>query len=64
MADVPRCAYCRERPVDPAWRPFCSRRCKQADLGRWLTGSYRVPGPPADALADPPGPDEPDQAGS
>jgi endogenous inhibitor of DNA gyrase (YacG/DUF329 family) len=24
-------------------RPFCSRRCADADLGRWLTGAYRVP---------------------
>lgn len=26
--------------------PFCSPTCKLADLGRWLEGSYRVPGPP------------------
>lgn len=26
--------------------PFCSRTCKLADLGRWLDGSYRIPGPP------------------
>jgi uncharacterized protein len=42
-----RCVYCRDKPVDPAWRPFCSERCKMADLGRWLTGSYNVPGEPA-----------------
>jgi endogenous inhibitor of DNA gyrase (YacG/DUF329 family) len=30
--------------VDPAWRPFCSERCKLADLGRWLSEDYRVPG--------------------
>lgn len=24
-------------------RPFCSRRCADIDLGRWLKGSYRVP---------------------
>ena len=44
MAAVPMCVYCRQRPVDPAWRPFCSERCKLADLGRWLQGDYRVPG--------------------
>jgi endogenous inhibitor of DNA gyrase (YacG/DUF329 family) len=27
-------------------RPFCSARCADVDLGRWLTGQYRVPGPP------------------
>jgi uncharacterized protein len=40
------CAYCGRKPVEPAWRPFCSERCKLADLGRWLAGDYRVPGPP------------------
>ena len=42
-APEPLCVYCRRRPVDPAWRPFCSERCKMADLGRWLGGEYRVP---------------------
>jgi endogenous inhibitor of DNA gyrase (YacG/DUF329 family) len=43
--------YCRRLPVDPAWRPFCSERCKLADLGRWLGEEYRVPDhepPPGD----------------
>ena len=35
--------YCRRQPIDPAWRPFCSERCKMADLGKWLGGEYRVP---------------------
>jgi len=26
------------------YRPFCSRRCADIDLGRWLTGSYVIPG--------------------
>jgi endogenous inhibitor of DNA gyrase (YacG/DUF329 family) len=25
--------------------PFCSPRCKLVDLGRWLDGGYRIPGP-------------------
>jgi endogenous inhibitor of DNA gyrase (YacG/DUF329 family) len=29
--------------MDPAWRPFCSERCRLADLGRWLSEDYRVP---------------------
>ncbi|MBL8383713.1 MAG: DNA gyrase inhibitor YacG [Burkholderiales bacterium] len=28
---------------DNPWRPFCSERCKQIDLGAWATESYRVP---------------------
>jgi uncharacterized protein len=38
------CAYCRRKPVTSEWQPFCSERCKLADLGRWLSGEYRVPG--------------------
>ena len=43
MPDAPLCVYCRQRPADPAWRPFCSERCRTIDLGRWLLGHYRVP---------------------
>ncbi len=46
MADT-TCPICG-RPSLPAQRPFCSLRCADADLGHWLTGRYRVPGPPAD----------------
>jgi uncharacterized protein len=48
------CAYCRQRAVDPAWRPFCCERCKLADLGRWLREDYRVP----DTEAGPPDEDD------
>ena len=46
-----RCVLCRTRPVDPQWRPFCSRRCQVMDQARWADETYRVPGPPA-ALPD------------
>lgn len=36
------CPICG-KPVVAAYRPFCSRRCADIDLGRWLTESYRVP---------------------
>jgi hypothetical protein len=36
------CPICGEATVK-AYRPFCSRRCADRDLGRWLTGSYAVP---------------------
>jgi uncharacterized protein len=26
-----------------AYRPFCSKRCADLDLGRWLNGSYAIP---------------------
>ena len=39
----PKCPICG-RPTDPAARPFCSKRCADIDLQRWLTGRYAVPG--------------------
>jgi len=37
-------------PQNP-WRPFCSERCKQMDLGAWASEDFRVPAeaPPEDA---------------
>jgi endogenous inhibitor of DNA gyrase (YacG/DUF329 family) len=34
--------------VEPAWRPFCSERCRLQDLARWADESYRVPAKAAD----------------
>lgn len=36
------CPIC-QRESDPKYRPFCSKRCADIDLGRWLTGSYSIP---------------------
>jgi len=36
------CPICR-RPTTPEYRPFCSRRCSDVDLQRWLVGSYAIP---------------------
>jgi endogenous inhibitor of DNA gyrase (YacG/DUF329 family) len=36
------CPICR-RKSDPAFRPFCSRRCADIDLGKWLSGQYAIP---------------------
>ncbi|MDY0071766.1 MAG: DNA gyrase inhibitor YacG [Thauera sp.] len=30
------------------FRPFCSARCRQIDLGEWASESYRVPSSPPD----------------
>jgi endogenous inhibitor of DNA gyrase (YacG/DUF329 family) len=48
------CPICSERPVDPAYKPFCSKRCADVDLQRWFAGVYRVPG--EDAADDESGP--------
>lgn len=37
-----RCPICG-RPADAAYRPFCSHRCADVDLARWLGEAYRVP---------------------
>ena len=36
------CPLC-EQPAKAPHTPFCSRRCAQLDLGKWLTGDYTIP---------------------
>jgi tRNA threonylcarbamoyladenosine biosynthesis protein TsaE len=45
-ARATRCSICGKPspPDDPSY-PFCSPRCRQIDLGRWLKGDYRVSRP-------------------
>ena len=48
------CPICG-KPAEPRYRPFCSRRCADVDLARWLNESYRIPDAAAgedDALPD------------
>ncbi|MFP4275454.1 MAG: DNA gyrase inhibitor YacG [Paracoccaceae bacterium] len=35
------CPICK-KPAAPRYRPFCSRRCADLDLARWLDGSYAL----------------------
>jgi uncharacterized protein len=37
-----RCPLCG-KPMDAAFKPFCSKRCADIDLNRWLSGVYAVP---------------------
>jgi endogenous inhibitor of DNA gyrase (YacG/DUF329 family) len=48
-----RCPICR-KPTVAATKPFCSDRCRQVDLNRWLGEHYRVPSD------EPVNPDDPD----
>jgi endogenous inhibitor of DNA gyrase (YacG/DUF329 family) len=41
----PDCPVCG-KPQDAGFRPFCSKRCADIDLGRWFNERYVVPGPP------------------
>jgi hypothetical protein len=43
-----RCPTCG-KPANDKLRPFCSRRCADIDLNRWLSGVYAVPGKPEEA---------------
>jgi endogenous inhibitor of DNA gyrase (YacG/DUF329 family) len=51
-----RCRYCK-RPIQRTdaqharYWPFCSERCKMAELGHWFEGRYRI-GRPVDQVAD------------
>ena len=53
-----KCPIC-SKPVEGAgvaarFLPFCSRRCSDLDLGRWLKGSYAIPGPEAESASEDP----------
>lgn len=38
-----RCPICG-KPAVEASKPFCSERCRDVDLNRWLSGAYAIPG--------------------
>jgi hypothetical protein len=55
--EVGSCPICG-KPRDDALRPFCSKRCKDLDLARWLTGDYAIPGAPSGEGNEPAPPEE------
>ncbi|MBU6257021.1 MAG: DNA gyrase inhibitor YacG [Burkholderiales bacterium] len=64
QAAAPRqvpCPSCRAPALFGAanpWRPFCSQRCRNADLGAWASERFRVPAelPSDDEGSTPPAP--------
>ncbi len=36
------CPICK-KDAKEKYRPFCSKRCADIDLGKWMTGQYAVP---------------------
>ncbi len=52
------CPICG-KPVQEAYKPFCSKRCANVDLSRWLGGVYAIPGAQeeADSLEEGEAPD-------
>ena len=58
----PACPICGKSAAE-ANRPFCSRRCANVDLQRWLSGAYAIPSddePDGDVPADADGADRND----
>ncbi|MBN9456542.1 MAG: DNA gyrase inhibitor YacG [Bosea sp. (in: a-proteobacteria)] len=47
------CPICG-KPAAERYRPFCSPRCADIDLGRWLKGGYVIPGEPLEEAEDAP----------
>ena len=45
------CAICG-KPRSERYDPFCSKRCADVDLHRWLKGSYVIPGANAEPEPD------------
>lgn len=45
------CPVCG-KPASQQFHPFCSARCKDIDLNRWLSGAYVIPAPLAEAPED------------
>ena len=45
MGSAKKCPICG-KPATEASRPFCSERCRDVDLNRWLSNSYAIPGRP------------------
>ena len=43
LPETRKCALCG-KPQDAKFRPFCSKRCADVDLNRWLKGNYAIPG--------------------
>jgi hypothetical protein len=46
------CPICKAAAAG-AYRPFCSKRCADIDLHRWLSGSYAIPAVEADDDQEP-----------
>ena len=48
MSTAPEACPICGKPKTVPFSPFCSKRCADIDLGRWLKGRYAIPGAPAE----------------
>jgi uncharacterized protein len=46
------CPICHKKETVQEFSPFCSKRCADIDLGKWLKGDYAVPVVEEDDLPD------------
>ncbi len=46
VVDCPACGRKTPFSASNRWRPFCSQRCKNLDLGAWAAERYRIAGNP------------------
>jgi len=51
MVSCPTCGKPVAWQVESRWRPFCSARCRQIDLGAWASETYRIAGQVSDEEA-------------
>jgi endogenous inhibitor of DNA gyrase (YacG/DUF329 family) len=58
-----KCPICG-RATDQQYRPFCSRRCADVDLSRWLRGAYAIPDEAEDEDGERPEPPPAEKDGS
>lgn len=42
LASAGKCPICG-KPAQAEYKPFCSKRCADVDLNRWLSGHYAIP---------------------
>ncbi len=44
------CVICAKKNASDNYKPFCSKRCSDIDLGRWFNGAYVIEGEDGGAL--------------
>lgn len=58
MTPKPPCPIC-QKPMSGAYEPFCSKRCADVDLNRWLSDQYVVSGSDDESTDIPEAPAQP-----
>ena len=51
MVRKKKCVICN-RYINKQYEPFCSERCREIDLGKWMTEAYTIPSEESASLPD------------